>query len=76
MTEILRPKDVCARLKISRSTLYSWVAQNRFPRQARYGVRAVGWRSDDVERWIESHVPADEARGAVESESGAHRPAA
>ena len=61
MTEILRPKDVCERLRIGRSTLYSWVAQGRFPRQARYGVRAVGWRADDVERWLKSRIPSDAA---------------
>ena len=64
MTEILRPKDICDRLRISRSTLYSWVAQGRFPRQVRYGVRAVGWRSDDVERWLNSRMPADESEAA------------
>lgn len=61
MTEVLRPKDVCARLKISRSTLYQWVATGRFPRQARFGERAVGWRSDDVERWLKSRIPSDAA---------------
>ena len=64
MTEILRPKDVCERLRIGRSTLYSWIAQGRFPRQVRYGVRAVGWRSDDVERWLNSRMPADESEAA------------
>ena len=64
MTEILRPKDICDRLRISRSTLYSWVAQGRFPRQVRYGVRAVGGRSDDVERWLNSRMPADESEAA------------
>ena len=59
MLEILRPQDVCDRLRISRSTLYSWLAQGRFPRQSRYGVRAVGWRADAVERWMREHVPSD-----------------
>ena len=61
MIEILRPKDVCERLRIGRSTLYAWVAQGRFPRQVRYGVRAVGWRSDDVERWLKSRVPSGDS---------------
>ena len=65
MAEILRPKDVCARLKISRSTLYQWVATGRFPRQARYGERAVGWHSEAVERWLASRVPPDGSREAA-----------
>ena len=75
MTEILRPKDVCERLKISRSTLYSWIHFGRFPRQSRFGERAVGWRSDDVERWLNSRMPAGGAR-SVQGEAEAARPAA
>ena len=53
MTEILRPRDVCKRLRIGRSTLYSWLAQGKFPPPIPLGERARGWRECDVAAWLE-----------------------
>ena len=54
---ILRTTDVLALLRISRTTLWRRVRDGEFPPPVRLGgtrSRAVGWRRDDVERWLES----------------------
>lgn len=36
---------------LGRSTIYRLMANRKFPAQVRIGVRAVGWRWSDLERW-------------------------
>jgi prophage regulatory protein len=38
----------------SRSSLYRAVANGTFPEPVRIGLRAVAWRSDDVDTWLAS----------------------
>ncbi|SCZ52938.1 helix-turn-helix transcriptional regulator [Thiohalomonas denitrificans] len=47
----LRLRDVCKRTALSKSTLYNYIAQDRFPAAVRLGARAVGWREDEINRW-------------------------
>lgn len=49
---ILRLPDVKARTGLSRSTLYLKISEGTFPAPRRLGIRAVGWNSDDIDRWI------------------------
>ena len=54
---ILRTRDVLALLGISRTTLWRRVQSGDFPAPVRLGgkgSRAVGWRREDVERWMEA----------------------
>ncbi len=37
---------------ISRSELYRQIADGRFPRPVRVGLRAVRWHLNEVEEWI------------------------
>ena len=53
MTEILRPRDVCKRLRIGKSTLYIWLKERDFPPSIQLGPRIVGWRARDIDEWIE-----------------------
>ena len=41
---------------VSTSTIYSWNSQpdSDFPKPVRLGPKAVGWRSEDVQKWMES----------------------
>ena len=43
-----------ARVGLSRSTVYQLMATRDFPASVRLTPNAVGWRSDDVDAWIES----------------------
>ena len=46
---ILRRHQVEARTGLSRSTIYKFMSEGRFPKPVRIGVRAVGWNSSSVE---------------------------
>ena len=41
--QLLRVKQVTSLVGVSRSTLYSWIDQGRFPRPKQIGPRAVAW---------------------------------
>lgn len=49
---ILRRPEVEARCGFKRAHLYKLIAEGKFPRPLRIGVRAVGWDSVEVEQWI------------------------
>jgi prophage regulatory protein len=49
---ILRIDKVMDITGLGRSTIYLWVSQGKFPKQRRLGVRAVGWQSSSVFKWI------------------------
>lgn len=50
-------KAVVACTGLSRSSIYSYVAQGLFPRQRRLGPRRVGWLASEVRAWIASRPP-------------------
>ena len=52
--KILRIRDVLERVGIKRSTLYNLMKTGAFPRPVPLSPGAVGWRSDDIDAWIES----------------------
>ena len=37
---------------LSRTTVYRSMAEGHFPRQVSLGVRAVGWKESDIEKWL------------------------
>jgi prophage regulatory protein len=49
---ILRIKEVMQRLGVSRGTVYQLERGKSFPRKIRITPHAVGWREEDIERWI------------------------
>jgi prophage regulatory protein len=55
---LLRLPSVLERVGVSRSTLWSWVREKRFPPPVRLGLRAVAWRSTEVDAWIASRTEA------------------
>jgi prophage regulatory protein len=42
----------------SRSSIYSWVQQDIFPKPRKLGPRRVGWVRSEVEAWIKSRAVA------------------
>ncbi len=52
--ELWSVKAVMAKTGLSRSTLYTYVADGLFPRQRRLGVRRVAWLASEVRDWIAS----------------------
>lgn len=57
---ILRRPDVELATGLSRCTIYSMMADGRFPKPLRLGKRAVGWIESDIEAWLGSR-----SKGAV-----------
>lgn len=58
---VLRRPEVEARTGLSRSTLYSMMAEGEFPQSVRLGKRAVGWSEAAILGWLRSRKP----RGAA-----------
>lgn len=50
--EIIRRKELEARIGLACSTIYAMMSEGRFPRPIKIGRRAVGWRASDVEEWL------------------------
>ena len=53
---ILRLPTVKSRTGLSRSTIYSQMAEGKFPKPLPLGGRAVGWLESDVESWIDERL--------------------
>lgn len=53
-TSVLRRPEVEARVGLSRSSIYAFMADGSFPKPIRIGPRAVAWRSTDIEKWLNS----------------------
>ena len=51
--QILRRNEVEKATGLGRSTIYAKVAAGEFPSPMKLGRRAVGWRSVDVEKWLD-----------------------
>jgi prophage regulatory protein len=51
---ILRRTQVEERIGLSRSTLYSMIAEGTFPKPIRIGKRAVGWTESSLTAWVAS----------------------
>lgn len=57
---ILRITDVTTVTKQSKPTIYRLIKAGAFPEPISLGIRAVGWRESDVQKWI-----ADRPRAVV-----------
>ena len=60
-TRILRRPEVEAYTGLSRSTLYSMIAEKAFPHPIRLGKRAVGWPEAAILDWLESRKSSNAA---------------
>jgi prophage regulatory protein len=49
---ILRRKQVEREVGLSRSTIYQRIKDGTFPVPVKLGLRAVGWRIGDIERFL------------------------
>ncbi len=60
---ILRRKEVEARTRLSRSTIYSKIQSSRpalydptFPKPIALGAKAVGWVEAEIDAWIAAQI--------------------
>lgn len=54
--KIIRLPEVKELTGLSRSTIYSRMAEKSFPSSISLGDRAVGWIESEIEEWIESRI--------------------
>lgn len=59
----LRLPEVMKRTGLHRSTIYSRIADDNFPKPVAIGARAVAWVESEVAAWIDQRIQA--GRGAV-----------
>jgi len=52
----VRLREVMARTGLSRSTIYVWVAEGRFPKPVPLGARSVGWIESELEEWLRDRI--------------------
>lgn len=65
-TRLLRISEVEARTGLSRSTIYEWSADGRFPPPVRLSDRVVRWVEAEVEAWIRERLEKSPGRGCPE----------
>jgi predicted DNA-binding transcriptional regulator AlpA len=53
---LLTEEDAAAYLKLTRRALQAWRYQGRGPRFVKISARAVRYRPEDLERWIETRL--------------------
>ena len=55
---ILRRREVSQLVSLSLATLYRMIARGEFPRPVRLSPRLTGWRSDEIDAWLDSRERA------------------
>lgn len=53
LKRILRRKELEELVGLSRSTIYEMMSLGTFPRPIRLGKRAVGWKRESIEEWLQ-----------------------
>lgn len=51
----LRLPEVIALTGLSRATIYRYADDGLFPRPVKLTKRAVGWKSNEVQTWLNAH---------------------
>ena len=53
---ILRLIRVTNRTGLSRSSIYNFISEGKFPRPIPLGERSVGWLEHEVDEWLQSRI--------------------
>lgn len=54
--KLLRLSEVKARTGLSKSTIYQYITEEKFPRQVKIGARACAWTDRDIDQWIHDRI--------------------
>ncbi len=54
MDRLLRQRAVTELTGISRSEIYAMMERSEFPRPYKIGRQSVGWKSSELEQWMDS----------------------
>jgi prophage regulatory protein len=53
---LLRIAEVCNQTSLAKSTIWLWVAQQKFPKPLSLSPTVKVWRKSDIDAWIDSHT--------------------
>ncbi len=53
MSHLLTIREVCARVGVSRTTIYARMNERQFPAPIKIGTKSVRWRSDEIDAYID-----------------------
>ena len=53
MSHLLTIREVCARVGVSRTTIYARMNERQFPAPIKIGAKSVRWRSDEIDAYID-----------------------
>lgn len=59
MEKIIRTKDLCEILSVSRTTLWHMEKRGSLPPRRQISSRAVGWLESEIEGWIKSQPKSE-----------------
>jgi prophage regulatory protein len=54
MNNLYRISQLVDRLNISKSTIYLWVSQGKFPPSFKIGGGTSVWNEEEISEWVES----------------------
>lgn len=52
--EFIRTEELLKKLQVSRSTLWRWQHDGKFPKSRKLGPNSRGWFRSEVEEWMAS----------------------
>lgn len=55
---VLRPRVVCERTGLSRTTIWRLVRRGEFPTPRRLSANAIGWIESEIDAWIATRAGA------------------
>ena len=58
---ILRRREVCKAVGLSYTSIFHMMREGRFPRPLAIGAKSRGWRSDEVQDWIDRRTEERDA---------------
>lgn len=55
-TRLIRMKEVISKTGLSRSRIYQYIGEGKFPASVSLGERSVCWVESEVDKWIENVI--------------------
>lgn len=52
--KLLRLKQVLENIPVSKSTIFQWVKDGKFPQPVKLSARCTAWRDEDVRKFSEN----------------------